>query len=325
MSTPSQFDPEWYLAHNLDVANAGIDAYEHFYTSGLSEGRSAFSFTESYYLAAFPDVAEAVAFGSFANGWDHYVAVGYSEGRSIHGRMYAQGADGDDHLSIAEASVYTDGLMRGYEGGDSLTGGDGTDVIYGNQGLDLLSGDWGNDTIYGGQNDGPADDEGVLREGADSIHGGGNDDLIYGNHGGDLLSGGLGNDTIYGGQDNDTIYGSAEQSSTSSFDLDVLYGNKGDDLIAFGDSSSSWRATVIGGEGADTVTLHRAYNGSSEIDWVDFNPDEGDRIDTGGLTVPTSSLSFSDGILTYSATGRSYYIIGSIDLHRTDFSNDWLI
>lgn len=327
MAVPPQFDVSWYLAHNLDVAAAGVDAYDHFLTAGLYEGRSAFTFTESYYLAAFPDVAAAVSSGAFASGWEHYITAGYDEGRRIHGRMFAEGTEIADHLSIAEAGIYTDGLMYGNGGSDSLTGGDGNDILYGNRGTDILSGDWGDDTLYGGQNDGPEDSGGVQRFGADSLFGGGGNDVLYGNHGGDVLFGGIGSDTLYGGQDADTLYGGAQHGDWFTYDEDILFGNKGDDYIAFGDGTSSWRATVVGGEGADTVALHASYNGTSRIDWTDFNPEEGDRIYTGvaSPTVPSSSLSFSDGVLTYSVTGRSYTEFGSIDLHRTDFSNDWLL
>ena len=166
----------------------------------------------------------------------------------------------------------------------------------------------------------------MQRFGADSLFGGGGNDVIYGNHGGDVLSGGIGSDTIYGGQDADTIYGSAQHGDWYTYDEDVLFGNKGDDYIDFGDGSSSWRATVVGGEGADTVGLHTSYNGTSRVDWVDFNPEEGDRVNTfDDITLPSTRLTFSEGVLTYSVTGRSYTLFGTIDLHRSDFSNDWLV
>lgn len=38
-------------------------------------------FDESYYLATYPDVAAAVASGAFANGYEHYVRFGATEGR----------------------------------------------------------------------------------------------------------------------------------------------------------------------------------------------------------------------------------------------------
>ena len=325
MANPTQFDEAFYLTYNLDVAQAGVDAYDHWLTAGLYEGRSVQQYSEDLYLQTYPDVAAAVAGGHFQSGWQHYIQFGQAEGRLPDGLYHAQGAATDDTLSFAWVASPNTTEMFGYEGADTLTGSAQADLIYGNQGLDLLLGGEGNDTLFGGQNSGPADGGGVLRQGVETLRGGAGDDILYGNHGSDLLSGGLGSDTIYGGQDGDTIFGSATQADNSTSDQDVLFGNKGDDFIAFGDGSSSWQATVVGGEGADTVQLHAAFNGTSQIDWTDFNPEEGDRVDTGGLTVPSSSLSFSGTELTYAVTGRSYTEYGVIDLHRTDFSNDWLI
>ncbi len=39
------------------------------------------AFDEQWYLARYPDVAEAVAHGVFANGRQHFIEVGYFEGR----------------------------------------------------------------------------------------------------------------------------------------------------------------------------------------------------------------------------------------------------
>lgn len=38
-------------------------------------------FDEAWYLAAYPDVAEAIRQGNRASGWDHYVLHGKAEGR----------------------------------------------------------------------------------------------------------------------------------------------------------------------------------------------------------------------------------------------------
>ena len=42
------------------------------------------SFVEADYLRANPDVARAVAAGSFTTGWQHWTAFGRSERRSLH-------------------------------------------------------------------------------------------------------------------------------------------------------------------------------------------------------------------------------------------------
>jgi len=70
-------DSSYYLAHNPDVAAAGIDAALHFTTSGWREGRNPDAFFDvSYYLQHNPDVAAA--------GIDpllHYAVSGWKEGR----------------------------------------------------------------------------------------------------------------------------------------------------------------------------------------------------------------------------------------------------
>ena len=39
------------------------------------------AYDEQYYLQAYPDVAASVAAGTYAAGWDHYLAYGKAEGR----------------------------------------------------------------------------------------------------------------------------------------------------------------------------------------------------------------------------------------------------
>ena len=71
------FDAAWYLAHNPDVAAAGVDPYQHFMTTGWKEGRSPNAlFDTSYYLVHNPDVRAAGA-----NPLTHFEASGWKEGR----------------------------------------------------------------------------------------------------------------------------------------------------------------------------------------------------------------------------------------------------
>lgn len=318
MATPSEFDEDWYLSYNLDVAQAGVDAYSHWLSSGLYEGRSVRQYTESLYLETNPDVEAAVARGEFASGWEHYVQFGASEGRFPFGTYYGQGAATDDSLSLDWVTNRNSARLRGFEGGDTLTGSAGDDVIYGNQGLDLLNGGLGNDTIYGGQNDGPADADGVLRLGVDTIYGGGGNDLIYGNHGADSIVVGYGDSTVYGGQDDDTI----DVESDFALSNNIFYGNRGDDLFVFDDQFYGVTdVTVVGGDGADTLASSPTRY-SHHIDFADFNPDEGDRIDVGftpvSITQTGTEVRF-DSMEFYTRTAE--YVV--VDIHRTDFSDEW--
>ncbi|MCJ2081855.1 beta strand repeat-containing protein, partial [Methylobacterium sp. J-090] len=71
-------DDVWYLAHNLDVWKAGVDADTHYATYGWHEGRDPNAyFSTQAYLAANPDVAAAGV-----NPLEHYAQYGEHEGRS---------------------------------------------------------------------------------------------------------------------------------------------------------------------------------------------------------------------------------------------------
>jgi hypothetical protein len=71
------FDAEYYLAHNPDVAVAGVDPLLHYNVVGWQEGRdpNAFFDTEGY-LSHYADVAAAGV-----NPLQHYAQFGWHEGR----------------------------------------------------------------------------------------------------------------------------------------------------------------------------------------------------------------------------------------------------
>jgi hypothetical protein len=77
LAAPPDFDIAYYLAHNPDVAAAGVDPVLHYESSGWKEGRNPDAlFNTNYYLARNPDVAAA--------GVDpllHYETIGWKEGR----------------------------------------------------------------------------------------------------------------------------------------------------------------------------------------------------------------------------------------------------
>lgn len=73
----SDFDSGFYMRHNPDVANAGVNPVEHFVMSGWKEGRDPNpSFSIAYYLEANPDIREAKI-----NPFWHYIVAGRAEGR----------------------------------------------------------------------------------------------------------------------------------------------------------------------------------------------------------------------------------------------------
>ncbi len=71
------FDAAFYLAHNPDVAAAGMDPLEHFLVTGWREGRDpCAAFSVHDYLETYPDVAK-----SGLNPFAHYLVAGRAEGR----------------------------------------------------------------------------------------------------------------------------------------------------------------------------------------------------------------------------------------------------
>jgi hypothetical protein len=84
-----EFDQEWYLAQNPDVAAAWRatkieDLHEHFVSSGYFEGRSSapLDFDEQWYLATYEDVAAGIKTGVVGSALAHYLQIGEREGRA---------------------------------------------------------------------------------------------------------------------------------------------------------------------------------------------------------------------------------------------------
>ena len=72
------FDRAYYLLHNPDVKQAGVDPLAHFLDQGWQEGRNPSAvFDTRFYLATYPDVRQAGT-----NPLVHYLRFGQSEGRA---------------------------------------------------------------------------------------------------------------------------------------------------------------------------------------------------------------------------------------------------
>jgi glycosyltransferase involved in cell wall biosynthesis len=69
------FDEEWYLSEYPDVADSGMDPYEHYLSHGKKEGHTP-AFDSDWYLSEYPDVKEC---GMSAR--EHYAKHGKAEGR----------------------------------------------------------------------------------------------------------------------------------------------------------------------------------------------------------------------------------------------------
>ena len=134
------------------------------------------------------------------------------------------GGDGDD-IIYGSSKIDT---ISGNSGNDQLFGMGGADVLNGNDGNDRAFGGKGNDLINGGAGDDWLDGD----DGDDEVHGGDGSDRIHGDLGADKLFGELGNDTIIGGQGTDLMVGGE--------DIDTIVGIDGvADLILAGTTAST--------------------------------------------------------------------------------------
>lgn len=153
----------------------------------------------------------------------------------------------------------------GTSGPDTLTGTPGRDIIAGRGGNDIINGGGGNDLICGGGGD-------------DTIQGQAGNDRIYGDAGEDHLDGGeggccpagpnTGDDVLWGGPDNDELHSSDHwvENPNRLFGEggnDVLWlwsggrgeGGEGNDTV----NQYSLDATLVGGDGSDTLIDHNDY------------------------------------------------------------------
>lgn len=97
------FDATYYLAHNPDVAAAGIDPVVHYLAHGWREGRDpSVGFSTIGYLAAYPDVA-----AKELNPLLHYHKYGRAEGRGAGGAVaHTDLANAADIRIIAESKLF---------------------------------------------------------------------------------------------------------------------------------------------------------------------------------------------------------------------------
>ena len=135
--------------------------------------------------------------------------------------------------SGAASSTLLITVRQGGSGNDTITGGDGTDVLFGQGGRDTLNGGAGNDIICGAA-------------GNDIVNGGDGNDVVSGDGGKDTVSGGTGADLLIGGDADDTLNGGVG--------TDFLYGQAGNDALLGGADAD----VFDGGTGTDTAADYSA-------------------------------------------------------------------
>ncbi|MGV2099755.1 VCBS domain-containing protein [Rhizobium sp. 21-4511-3d] len=144
--------------------------------------------------------------------------------------------------------------IEGGAGNDIIGGGAGDDTLRGGTGDDLISGLGGNDTIEGG-------------DGKDTLYGGAGDDTIDGGDGDDTIIGGAGNDTLNGGAGNDRfIYQPGNGSSVVGDGSDKIDGGDGVDTVEIDRVASEQNRYYVknGADGID-VTINHYNIGASDV------------------------------------------------------------
>lgn len=132
-------------------------------------------------------------------------------------------------VHAADASPTASRTINGTPRSDELEGTATADTINGRAGFDSVLGLGGNDTLDGGP------DQDFVRGGP------GNDRLIESTQG-DA-------DSLYGDEGNDRIV-------SKNGDFVMLDGGPGDDRLIFTGSSEAAVASILGGSGVDTITVH---------------------------------------------------------------------
>ncbi len=179
------------------------------------------------------------------------------------------GQNGNDYLEGGYSNDLVMGgngidTLVGRNGNDVLNGQDGDDWLFGGPGVDALSGITGNDNLYGGTGDDTLNGHGGNDSlwgdaGDDSLLGGAGDDLLRGQDGNDTIRGEAGDDWLVGGDGDDTLHGDAG--------IDELLGQDGNDILNGGaDNDFIWGAagddTIRGNAGSDRL------NGGSGNDQI---------------------------------------------------------
>lgn len=137
-----------------------------------------------------------------------------------------KGTDGDDDMSGGDG----DDRLRGRDGNDDMDGGNGDDRLRGDEGDDTLAGGEGNDRIRGDKGSDTVSGDG----GDDRVRGGAGDDMVFGGDGSDRVRGDGGNDQVFGGGGDDRVKGGAgDDTVDGGAGSDIYHGGLGADVFVF--------------------------------------------------------------------------------------------
>jgi hypothetical protein len=166
-------------------------------------------------------------------------------------------------------------LIQGTDGPDALEGSPDNNALFGLGGDDLIQVGEGQNLAFGGT-------------GNNQLIGGPGNDILFGGPGDDILVAGDGDDILLGGPGDDILYGGAGAN--------ILVGGPGADIFRLGTPGA-----YPGGDNPPLVQPDRV---------VDFNPDEGDRLDLSPLaTQPAFADHSLETWVSFEQVGNNTHLI----------------
>ena len=204
----------------------------------------------------------------------------------LSGGTRIDGTSNNDTLTGTEGSD----IIYSYNSQDSVDGGGGADIMNAGDGDDTAAGGAGHDTVSGGS-------------GQDKVAGGTGNDEVFGNDGDDTLAGGTGLDRVMGGQGQDTI---------------LWHPGDGDDIINGGTSDDTLR---LEDTGLTPEQLMQAIHVAPGMPMPQLNSDGTINLKgvTGTITIGNETIRFSD--MEKLVLGGYTYIPGRCSASETGLVN----
>ncbi|MBP5086544.1 type I secretion C-terminal target domain-containing protein, partial [Pseudomonas chlororaphis] len=316
------------LDHNLTAGRVGMEyAFNGGAYTAIADGGSFTAGADGTYQIHITNLTNPS--GGNANGSENYqltMTVNYAGGQESTSDYHGTYTASDSHGGSDSAAV-----SISYQGGHTLTGTAGDDVLLAGSGDNLINAGDGNDVLIAGS-------------GNNTLHGDAGNDLLFSGPGNDLLDGGTGNDTasyahasagvtvdlsllgaqntggagtdiltaienLVGSNYNDSLTGDNNANIiTGGLGNDVLNGGGGDDLLIGGLGNNS----LSGGSGSDTFQWQQGNSGHDLI--TDFTPGT-DKLDLSQLLQGENASSASlDDYLHFTVTGSGPSLVTSIDV-----------
>lgn len=215
-----------------------FDSWAEVYDTFVAENGAPTALLENY-IGGYADIARGTLANLISGTGDPRAieAYGFLVGETQ--QKFAGGVGSDPTWAIAPRLA--DGSVLGYDditvggdGGQTLTGGAGSQLLHGKAGNDTIAGGGGIDLVFGG-------------DGADTLSGGEGNDFLFGGKGDDRLDGGPGNDFLKGGAGADTFQFARQGGGRDT----VADFTAGVDRLAIGGLGSADLQALIAGASAD--------------------------------------------------------------------------